>query len=81
MEMQGRTLRVALADAGATVVVLARGVVKRRQAKPILTGKGDHALLFKSVVGLGCTRMLVRNPDTGQEWGARLERGKVILDD
>jgi hypothetical protein len=82
MEMAGRTLRVALADAdGLTAVVLAKDVTRTRHAKPILYGRGEYAELFKSIVGLGFTRILVRNPDTRQEWAARLERGKAILED
>jgi hypothetical protein len=80
MEMSGKTLRVALAGGGLTAVVLARGVEKPRHAKPILLGKGDHAGLFKAIVGLGLNRIVVRNPDTGREWAARLERGKAILE-
>jgi hypothetical protein len=82
MAMAGKTLRVATAGPdGLTAVVLAPGVDKPRHAKPILTGKGDNAALFKSVAGLGFTRMVVRNPDSGKEWGARLEKGKAVLED
>ena len=81
MEMSGKTLRVALEDAGTTCVVFVRGVDKPRHAKPILTGKGDYAGLFKSVKALGFTRMVVRNPDTLRQWAARLEGGKPFLED
>jgi hypothetical protein len=81
MEMTGRTLRVAVEGGGLTAVVLAKGVVKPRHAKPILTGKGEYGDLFKQVAGLGFTRLIVRNPDTGAAWAARLERGKPILED
>lgn len=80
MELSGKPLRVALEGGGLTAVVLARGVDKPRQAKPILLGKGDHAGLFKSVAGMGFTRMVVRNPDNGREWAARLEQGRAILE-
>ena len=82
MEMSGRTLRVAVAGTdGLTAVVLAKGVTRPRHAKPILYGKGEYAELFKAIVGLGFNRILVRNPDTREEWAARLERGKAILED
>lgn len=82
MELSGRTLRVAVADAnGLTAVVLAKGATRPSHAKAILYGKGEYAELFKSIVGLGFNRILVRNPDTRQEWAARLERGKAILED
>jgi hypothetical protein len=81
MEMAHKTLRVDLDNGGLTAVVLAKGVVKPRHARPILTGKGDYGALFKSIVGLGFDRIVVRNPDTRQEWAARLERGKAILED
>jgi hypothetical protein len=80
MEMTGKTLRVALEGGGLTVVILAKGVEKARHAKPILTGKGEYAELFKQVTGLGFNRIIVRNPDTGGTWGARLEQGKPILE-
>ena len=79
MEMAGKDLRVDVADNGLTAVILTQGVT-RSQAKRILAGKGEHLPLFRSVVGLGFTRIVVRNPD-GKAWGARLERGKAILDD
>jgi hypothetical protein len=79
MAMAGKDLRVELADSGLTAVILTRRVT-RREAKRILAGKGEHLALFRSVVGLGFTRIVVRDPD-GKEWGARLERGKAILDD
>ena len=81
MEMSGRTLRVAQAGDGLTLLVLVKGVEKARHAKPILLGKGEHGLLFKSAVAQGFTRMVVQNPDTGQNWSARLEAGKAILED
>ena len=80
MEMTGKTLRVALAGNGLTVVVLAKGVEKWRHAKPILLGKGDYKELFKSVQALKFTRIVVRNPDTGQEFAARLEKGEPTLE-
>jgi hypothetical protein len=36
--------------------------------------------VLKSVTGLGFTRMIVRNPETGQAWAARLERGRAVLE-
>jgi hypothetical protein len=80
MEMTGKTLRVAVEGGGLTAVILAKGVEKPRHAKPILTGKGEYAELFKQVTGLGFTRIIVRNPDTGGVWAARLEQGKPILE-
>jgi len=80
MEMAGRTLRVAQAGDGLTVVVTTPEVQKPRHAKPILTGKGEHALLFRSIVAQGFTRIVVRNPDSGQSWSARLEAGKPTLE-
>ena len=80
MEMSGKTLRVAQAGDGLTLLVLVQGVEKPRHAKPILLGKGEHGLLFKSAVAQGFTRMVVQNPDTGQNWSARLEAGKAILE-
>jgi hypothetical protein len=78
MEMTGQGIRVAME--GNTAVVFAPGVEKPRHAKPILLGKGEHLALFKSIVALGFERIVVRNPDKGGEWGARLEKGKPILD-
>ncbi|MDR3669519.1 MAG: hypothetical protein P4L36_01665 [Holophaga sp.] len=80
MEMSGKSLRVLVEGGGLTAVVLVRDVKKPRHAKPILTGKGDYAGLFRSVTALGFNRLVVRNPDLGLEWGARLERGKAILE-
>ena len=80
MEMAGKTLRVAQEGDGFTAVVLAKGVDKPRHAKPILTGKGEFELLFKSIVAQGFTRIVVRNPDTGKAWSARLEQGRSILE-
>jgi hypothetical protein len=80
MEMSGKTLRVALGGDGLTAVVRVHGVEKARQAKPILTGKGEHALLFRSIVAQGFNRIVVENPDSGQTWEARLEQGKPILE-
>jgi hypothetical protein len=80
MEMSGRTLRVAQAGDGLTLLVLAKGVEKPRHAKPIFLGKGEHALLFKAAVTYGFTRIVVQNPDTGKNWSARLEAGKPILE-
>ena len=77
LELANKTLRVA-AD-GFTAVVLAPDVTRPRHAKPILLGKGEHELLFKSIAGLGFTRIVVRNP-SGKEWAARLEKGKAILE-
>jgi hypothetical protein len=76
MAMSGKTLRVAMEGEGLTAVVLVRGVEKPRQAKPILLGKGEYASLVQQATGLGFTRLVVRNPETGKEWGARLEPGK-----
>jgi len=82
MEMAHRTVRVDLAGRdGLTAVVLARDATRPRHAKPILYGRGEYAELFKSIVGMGFNRIVVRNPDTGQEWAARLERGRSILED
>jgi len=81
MDMSGKTLRVAMEEADASVVFLAKGVDKPRQAKPILLGKGEYEGLFKSVKALGFTRIVVRNPDTGKQWAARLEQGRAILED
>lgn len=81
MEMAGRTLRVALEGGGLTAVVLAKGVDKPRQAKPILTGKGEYAELFGAMKALGFNRIVARNPDSGKQWAARLEQGKPILED
>jgi len=81
MEMTGRTLRVAVEGGGLTAVVLAKGVEKPRHAKPILLGKGEYKELFDSMKALGFTRMVVRNPDSGKQWAARLEQGKPILED
>jgi hypothetical protein len=82
MEMANRSLRVAVAGTdGLTAVVLARDATKPRHAKRILYGKDEYAELFKSIVGLGFNHILVRNPDTRQEWAARLERGKATLED
>jgi hypothetical protein len=80
MEMTGKSLRVAVEGAGMTAVVLSKDVKKPRHAKPILTGKGDYAGLFQSITALGFNRLVVRNPDLGLEWGARLEGGKAILE-
>ena len=80
MEMTGKTLRVAVEGGGLTAVILAKGVEKPRHAKPILTGKGEYAELFKQVTGLGFNRIIVRNPDTGGTWAARLEQGNPILE-
>jgi hypothetical protein len=80
MEMSGKALRVAQGDGGLTAVVRVPGVEKPRHAKPILTGKGDYALLFKSIVAQGFQRIVVENPASGQTWGARLEQGKPILE-
>jgi len=81
MEMTGKTLRVALEGQGLTAVVLAKGVEKPRHAKPILLGKGEYKELFDSMKALGFNRMVVRNPDSGKQWAARLEQGKPILED
>jgi len=81
MEMTGSTLRVGIEGDGLTVVVLAKGVEKPRHAKPILQGKGDYKGLFQEIVGQRFNRIVVRNPDTRQQWAARLEKGKAILED
>jgi hypothetical protein len=80
MAMAGRSLRVAVEDRGQSAVVLTREVTRPRQARAMLTGRGEHVALFKSVTGLGFTRMIVRNPETGQDWAARLERGRAVLE-
>jgi hypothetical protein len=80
MEMAGRTLRVAVEGNGLTAVVLAKDLSKPRHAKPILLGSGDYAELFNTIRALGFTRIVARNPDSGREWAARLERGKPILE-
>ena len=81
MALAGKDLRVEVADSGQTAVILAKGA-NRSQAKRILAGKGEYQLLFRSVVGLGFTRIVVRNPDDASKvWGARLDKGKAILDD
>jgi hypothetical protein len=80
MEMTGKTMRVAVEGGGSTAVILSRDVKKPRQAKPILTGKGDFAGLFQSVTALGFTRMVVRNPELGLQWAARLEQGRATLE-
>lgn len=80
-ELAGKAMRVAQAGPeGHTLVVTAPGIVKARHAKPILLGKDEHAALLKSALGLGFTRMVVRNPDGGEEWAARLEQGKAVLE-
>ena len=78
LEMAGKRLRVA--QDGLTAILLAPEVQKPRHAKPLLLGKGEHELLFKSIVGMGFTRIVVRNPESGKEWAARIERGKAILE-
>ena len=80
MEMSGKSLRVALGDDGLTAVVRVPGVEKPRHAKPILTGKNEYALLFKTIVAQGFNRIIVENPVSGQTWAARLEQGKPILE-
>jgi len=80
MAMAGRSLRVAVEDRGQSAVILTREVTRPRQARALLTGRGEHAALFKSVIGLGFTRMVVRNPETGQAWAARLERGRAVME-
>ena len=81
LQLAGKSLRVALEQEGTCAVVLAPGVEKPRQARPILTGKGEHQALFKSVVAMGFSRLVVRNPDSRREWAARLEKGKAVLED
>jgi len=81
-QMSGKGLRVAAEGSeGLTLVVLAPGVEKYRHAKPILLGKDDYALLFRSAVAEGFNRMVVRNPDNGKQWAARIEKGKAIIED
>jgi hypothetical protein len=80
MEMTGKTLRVELGDGGLTAVVKAKGVEKLRHAKPILYGKDEYKELFRSIVALGFNRIVVRNPDNGKQWAARLEQGKPKLE-
>jgi len=78
MEMANKGLRV-IVD-GLTVILMVPGVEKPRHAKPILLGRGEHQLLFKSIVGMGFNRIVVRNPVNRKEWSARLEQGKAILE-
>ena len=77
-QLQGKAQRVAAE--GLTAVILMPGVEKPRHAKPILRGKDEHALLFRSILAAGFNRIVVRNPDSGAEWSAHLEQGKAILD-
>jgi hypothetical protein len=79
LELSGKAIRVA--TEGFTAVILAPQVEKARQAKPMLLGKNEYQVLFRSIVGMGFTRLVVRNPDLGREWAARLERGKAVLED
>ncbi len=80
-QMSGKSMRVAIGGQdGLTAVVTAPGVEKPRHAKPILQGKGEHELLFKSLLGVGFTRIVVRNPDLDKEWSARIEKGKAVLE-
>jgi hypothetical protein len=81
MEMAGKDLRVDVADNDLTAVILVKGAT-RSQAKRILAGKGEHQILLRSILGLGFTRIVVRDSqDNAKAWGARLERGRAILDD
>ncbi len=81
LQLAGQARRVAMERDGQCAVVLDPGVASPRQARPILTGKGEFALLFKSVVGMGFTRLVVRNPGLRGEWAARLVAGKAVLED
>ena len=77
-KMSGKSMRVAAeGPEGLTAVVLAPGIEKPRHAKPILLGKDEHALLFRSILAEGFNRIVVRNPDSGQEWATRLEWPKI----
>jgi len=78
LQMSGKSMRVAAE--GLTAVVLSTEIRQSRQAKRVLLGKDEHALLLRSIVAEGFNRMLVRNPDTEQEWAARLEQGKPTLE-
>lgn len=78
LEMTNKRIRVA--QEGLTAIVLNPDAEKPRHAKPILLGKGEHELLLKSIAALGFTRIVVRNPGTGKEWGARIVNGKPVLD-
>lgn len=81
-EMSGKSMRVAAeGNDGLTVVILVRGIEKKRHAKPILLGKDEHALLFRSIVAERFNRIVVRNPETGEQWAARLEQGEATLED
>lgn len=81
LELSGKAMRVATeGPEGTTAVILDATVAKARHAKPILQGKGEHAVLVKSLFGLGFTRLLVRNPQTGEQWGARIDGTKVTLE-
>jgi hypothetical protein len=77
-QMSGKSTRVEAE--GLTAVILAPDVLKPRHAKRMLLGKDEHALLFRSIVAEGFNRIVVRNPDTGKEWGAWLEQGKATLE-
>lgn len=80
-ELAGKTRRVALEGADRSIaVVLDAGVTKARHAKPILLGKDEHAVLFRSLLGLGFSRIVVRNPNSAEQWGARLEGNKAVLE-
>lgn len=81
-QMSGKGLRVAAeGPEGLTLVVSAPGVEKLRHAKPILLGRDDYALLFRSAVAEGFNRIVVRNPDNGKQWAARIEQGKATIED
>ena len=75
LQMAGRDLRVAAEQDGQTAVFLVPGVKRKGHAKSFL-GDKDGEPLFKSAVALGFTRLVVRNPDTRREWGARIDRSK-----
>jgi hypothetical protein len=77
LQMAGRDLRVASEQEGRTAVFLVPGTRRKGHAKSFLGGK-DGEPLFKSAVALGFTRLVVRNPDTQKQWGARIDRAKPV---
>jgi len=79
-QMSGKSTRViSEGEGGLTAVILTGEVVRTKQAKRVLLGKDEHALLFRSIVAEGFNRIVVRNPETQQEWAATLEQGKAVL--
>jgi len=80
-QMSGNATRVAAeGDDGLTAVILVRGLAKEKQARKILQGKDEHALLFNSIRAEGFNRIVARNPETGEQWSAKLEQGKAVLE-